>query len=126
MAITRSLLQVDGVWIPDPSAMSIDLHDVSSEGAGRSEDLTMHKLRLGQFWSISLTWNYTDASVGAEILTAFNPEYFMVSFINPMTNTRDSKQFYRGDPKIGVYNYELAGVRFSSISFDIIQVSPGV
>jgi hypothetical protein len=116
-----NMLRVDGVAIKSPSKMSISLQDVSAAGSGRTQDSLMHKNRVSQKWKIQLAWNNTSPADTASILTAFNPEYIDVEFMNPMTASRETRTFYVGDRSAPVKIWSVANKIYESVAFDIIE-----
>lgn len=111
----------DGV---QPSSYQWKLEDVSKPNAGRTEDGTMQKLRMRQVVGIELSWQNITTAQAKTILTAFNPEYINVTYLDPMGNPADgyytTKVFYVGDRSAPLYNATLG--RWSNISFNIIEV----
>lgn len=112
---------VDGVTIPCPSSYVYKLSDISAADAGRTEDTTMDKMRIGQCVHLELQWNYlTDAEV-ATILGAFNPEYISVTFRDAKANNFRTSTFYVGDRTAPLYNTSVG--RWTNVSFNIIERS---
>lgn len=121
MSGNNSTLQVNGVWLPTPSVMAWGLQDVSAEGAGRTQDARMHKVRIAQKRKLSLEWwgeNIVNASL---ILSAVNPEYIDVTYPDPMDGTRVTRNFYVGDRTSPVRIIRRNGQILYDISFDIIE-----
>lgn len=109
----------------DPSGYQWGLQDISSSDAGRTlaAGNPMIKMRTSQKRKIALTWTMPTEAQAAEILTAFNPEYVYVRYWDPMEGKMSIRQFYVGDRSAPMKWYKLAdGTRFSTISFDIIEV----
>ena len=126
MAGYNPIQSVNGATVPCPSSYVYKLSDISAADAGRTEDTTMDKMRIGQCVHLELQWDYlTDAEV-ATVLQAFNPEYISVTF-------RDAKQspsvnngfrtstFYVGDRSAPLYNSHVG--RWTNLSFNIIERS---
>ena len=113
--------KVDGVDIPTPSEFNWSLQDVSSPSAGRTLDGVMHKDRVAQKEKIQLTWNAPDATKTAQVLQAFNPEYFDLTYRSPLSNAIVTKKMYRGDASAPTYWWRNNGL-FTTISFDVIEV----
>lgn len=111
----------------DPSSMEWGLQDISSSDAGRVQDAgnTMYKMRLSQKRKLNLTWTMPTSAQAAEILNAFNPEYFYVEYFDAMANARQVRYFYCGDRSAPMKWYNLGGIkgtRYTTISFNIIEV----
>lgn len=116
-----AFLLVNGVPVKTPSKYHPVLQDISASDAGRTDDMVMHKNRVGQKWKISLAWNGTTPEETASILQAFDPEYFMVTFINPKTNSTETREFYSGDRSAPMKQWFVGGKLYEQISFDIIE-----
>ena len=110
---------VDGVAIPCPSAYQYKLSDVSAADAGRAEDGSMHKMRITQKVHLELSWQNITTAQASTILTAFDPEYFDVNYLDPKAGGYVTKRFYAGDRSVPSYN-TLLGV-WSNVSFNIIE-----
>lgn len=111
---------VDGAVIPAPSSYVWKQEDVSSPGAGRTEDAKMHKLRIGSLISIELSWRNITTETAAQIVAAFKPEYINVCFLNLDAGGKyTTSEFYVGNRSAPMYNSAL-GV-WSNLSFNIIQ-----
>ena len=117
----NSMIKVDGVSIKTPSVFKPSLQDVSAAGSGRTQDAVMHKNRVAQKWKIQLAWNNISPADTAAILTAFNPEYFTVTFTNPMTNAEVTKTFYAGDRSSPIKTWTTNNKIYEQVAFDIIE-----
>lgn len=107
------------VYVPIPSKYQYSLQDVSAPNSGRTEDALMHKQRVAQKVKLELEWAFPNDSEVAEILTAFNPEYLLVSYKDAKANAYASKVFYVGDRATPLYNSTLH--RWENIAFNIIE-----
>lgn len=116
---------IDGVEIPiSPSDYVYHLEDASASDAGRTEDVVMNKMRIGQVRAIDLTWNAVSTSVLHTILNLFNPEYITVQYLDPLlgkpsNNYFVTSEFYVGNRTAVMYNATLDV--WENISFSIIQ-----
>lgn len=110
---------VNGVQIPCPSSYQWKLSDVSAADAGRTEDTIMDKMRIGQKVHLELAWQNITHAAASTILTAFNPEYFSVTYLDAMSGTYKTKTFYAGDRSSPSYNVRLG--LWSNVSFNIIE-----
>lgn len=121
MSIYNPIRSVDGVEIPTPSSYAYKLDDVSASDAGRTEDVMMHKKRIGQVVGIELAWNYiNDAQVSA-ILKAFDPEYITVEYKDAKENSFVTDVFYVGNRQAPMYNARMG--LWTSLSFNLIRRS---
>ena len=121
MTMSKSLV-VDNVTMPCPSKFDWGLQDVSAADSGRTEDALMWKNRVAQKVKINLEWLAVSDADAATILTAFNPEYFDVTYHDPMANATVTKTFYCGDRSAPYYWWtDTGGWQFQNISFNIIE-----
>lgn len=110
---------VDGATVPCPSSYEYKLSDVSAADAGRTEDGLMHKMRIAQKVHLELKWQNIKTSDVSAILTAFNPEYISVNYLDAMSGSYQTKTFYVGDRSVPSYNTALG--LWSNVSFNIIE-----
>ena len=113
------IVSVDGVAVPCPSDFTYQLEDISAADAGRTEDGVMHKKRIGQVVALELAWKNVPTSVVSQVLTAFNPEYITVVYLDAMAGTTLSKVFYVGNRSAPMYNCRKG--LWTNVSFKIIE-----
>jgi hypothetical protein len=108
--------------VPCPSmdGYTVNIYDVSSEDAGRTEDFQMHKLRGGQCVTLELAWNNLSISEISNILKTFNAEYYTITYLNPLTADYVTETFYTGDRLSPTYSVVLNvwSVSFTAIGRD--------
>ena len=109
---------VGGSSVKAPSVYQWKLQDISASEAGRTEDGTMDKMRIGQVVGIELRWNYVDTDTASQILKAFNPEYVRVCYLDAMAGKYLTEDFYVGDRSAPLYNSETG--LWTNIAFSII------
>lgn len=112
---------VDGRAVICPSSYQWKLEDISASDAGRTEDTTMHKNRIGQVVGLELVWNNVSIEDAAELLQAFNPEYINVTYLDAMEGKYITSEFYVGNRSAPLYNSRLG--KWSKISFNLIKRS---
>ena len=93
--------------LPAVSKFNYILHDISREDAGRTEDMTMHKNRIGQSVELELGWSYLTLEMAHRILTVFNEEYIQITYHDTMHNEYQTRWFYVADREVPVYNHTL-------------------
>ena len=119
MAAVNPIKFVDGYAVKCPSSYTYRLQDVSAPGAGRTEDMEMQKMRLGQKVKIDLSWSACTTAEVSAILQAFNPEYVSVEYLDPYANAWTTKTFYVGDRASPLYN-ATSGL-WENVTFNIIE-----
>lgn len=119
--MAETMITVDGVAVPNPSKFEWSLNDVSASTAGRTDDAIMHKDRISQKRKISLSWNIKSWEDTAQIMQAFNPEYFDVTYPDMLSGKYETRTFYRSDPSAPVKMWLDGKKRIETISFNIIE-----
>ncbi len=117
----NSMIKVDGVRIKTPSSFTWELNDVSASDAGRTQDALMHKNRVARKRKIQLSWSMPTPDEAKAILTAFSPEYFKVTYYDPLAGAIQTRTFYAGDQQAPVKIWTAGNKRYETISFNIIE-----
>ena len=119
--IKRTILKVNGVFIPDPSELQWGIQSVSDSDAGRDLKGKMHVNLRTRKRKLELKWSGIDFNATAEILNAVNPETFQVTYWDAQKNKNITKTFYVGDRSAMVNSY-VQGQRRNDVAFNIIEV----
>lgn len=117
--MANPISKVGRVTVKCPSAYVYHLQDVSASDAGRTEDGTMDKNRIGQCVKLELKWWNLTTAEASTILNAFNAEYITVEYLDLKTGGFRSAEFYVGDRESPMYNAEMD--LWSELSFNIIE-----
>ena len=109
--------------LPAPDDWGWGLQDVSSSDSGRTQDAnaTMYKNRVAQKRKLAPIWKNRSADAVSQILRAFNPEYVYVLYHDAMSNAYEVREFYTGDKNATMRKFEIGGITYSSLSFNIIE-----
>lgn len=121
MSAHNNMIKVDNVRIKTPSVFSWGLNDVSTADAGRTSDALMHKNRVARKRKIKLSWNSPTPEEAQAILSAFSPEYFNVTYYDPLDGANTTRTFYSGDQEAPVKRWSVNNKVYEMISFDIIE-----
>lgn len=115
------VIKVDGKVFKCPSGLKWKKSDISGKDAGRTDDTIMHKNKLSEKRTLSLSWiNLTKQEIH-EILSAFDPEYVDVTYWDPKDGADCTRTFYTGDMEADVKWWAKGRERYSTLSFDIIE-----
>lgn len=121
MADQTLLKSVDGKKIPCPSVFNWGLQDVSDSEAGRDQTAKMYKNRIAQKRKINLSWNGVRPDKIKTILQAFQPEYVMVEYFDPLEGEVVTREFYTGDKEAPVQQWTGISKLYTNVSFNIIE-----
>lgn len=106
--------------LPIPSSYEAKVVDISAPDAGRTEDMAMHKMRVGQSFRADVKWSFPTRSDVATLMSAFNSEYFLASVIDPRVATGYvSLRCYAGDRTAPLWNSYHG--RWETFALAIIQ-----
>lgn len=119
--MSNPIQSVGGVTdIPCPSTYLWELEDTSGKGAGRTEEhIRMNKMRLGQLSAFTLAWQGLTTEQAHLVLTMFNPEYIMVSCLDPLYGGYVLREYYVGNRSAGLFDAQRG--LWNDISFRIVQ-----
>lgn len=124
--LNTGMVTLNGVSVIDPSELSWGLSDVSASDAGRDEQTTMHKMKLGQKRQYQLGWNMIDPENASIILKAINSsETFPCTLHDAMDNEMQTRTYYVGDRSAPMQQWmpnRKDGKLYSKLSFTIIEV----
>ena len=119
--MANPITSVGGTAVKCPSTYQWELYDISDSDAGRTEDTNMDKKRIGQCVKLQLAWNNLTTAEASTILTAFNPEYINVTYLDAMRGAYRTSEFYVGDRTAPLYNAALG--LWENVAFNIIERS---
>lgn len=122
MAVKKTLIKINGQYIPNPSSLQWGIQSVSDSNAGRDMQGTMHVNVVTQKRKLELVWNAVDFTTASEILNAVNHETFNVTYRDALTNRMETRTFYVGDRSAPVYSYAVGHQWYSNITFNLIEV----
>ena len=120
--IYNPIQAIGNTTVPSPSKYRVIVSDVSKADSGRTEDGKMWKEKVGQLVKIELEWSYLSSNDVSSILTAIDPEYFEVTYLDPKTMTFVTSEFYVGDRTAPMYNSRM-GI-WESLALNIIERTP--
>ena len=113
------LRSVDGSPVLCPTTYQWSLEDISAADAGRTEDVAMHKKRIGQVVKLELTWEFITTEQVSDILQAFDPEYIKVCYLDPKQGKFVTSEFYVGNRTAPMFNAKQG--LWDNLAFNIIE-----
>lgn len=115
------LRSVDGVAIKTPSSFSVEIEDVSSANAGRTEDAVMHKETVTTLTKISCSWSGLTFEQARGVLERFpkSREYFRIEYFDIALCGFVTKTFYVGNRTADMYSGVLK--LWNNLSFSLIE-----
>jgi len=120
--VSRTLIKINGRYIPDPSSLQWGLQSVSRSDAGRDQKGKMHVELQTRKRKLELSWSGIGFAETAEVLQAVNDETFRVTYLDALTNTTQTRTFYVGDRSAPVHSYVEGNQWYTTLSFNIIEV----
>lgn len=120
--VSRTLIKINGRYIPDPSSLQWGLQSVSRSDAGRDQKGKMHVELQTRKRKLELSWSGIGFAETAEVLQAVNDETFRVTYLDALTNTTQTRTFYVGDRSAPVHSYSDGQRWYTTLSFNIIEV----
>jgi len=96
---------------------------VWSTNAGRSQTGKMIGDIIATKWKLELNYAVSNSADLIKLSNAINAKtYFSVEFLNPQTNTFQTKNFYAGDPTYPMYtSSDGRGNLYQNVSFNLIE-----
>lgn len=110
---------VDGAYVPVPHIYEWSEDDISDENAGRTEDAKMHKNRVAQIRTLHLSWDGLKTDEISAVLTAFDPEYVQVQYLDAKAGAYTTDTFYVGGRHSSIYNAKTQV--WGPLTFDVIM-----
>lgn len=114
------MLKVDNVQIPTPSDFSVGVQDISKAERVASGSIVID--RIATKIKLNMKWNYLTPVDLSNLLTAIDKTYFNVEYLDPRTNTVQTRAFYVGDRTVGMYSYRNGNPIYVDIGFNFIEV----
>lgn len=108
------------VDMPSPTVMDVGIQDISK--ASRNANGRMIKERIATKDKIELSWAYLSAEDAKTILQAVKAESFWVGYMYPVTNAYTVKEFYAGDRKAPMLDYNNGVYRYKDVAFNCIEM----
>jgi len=113
------LLKVNGVDMPSPSAMTPGEEDIGKWE--RNARATMIGEHIATKAKIELSWAYLSATQLSKLLTAIKPQFFNVTYIDPVSNALRTATFYKGGRSMPIMDYRNGVPRYKDVKFNIIE-----
>lgn len=114
------MLKVNGNTISPPSSLQFGVQDISEGGRVASGRIVID--RIATKVKLELTWNYLTPQELSKLLTAISPVTFIVEYLDPRSNSMETREFYVGDRKVGMYSYRNGNPIYIDIGFNFIEV----
>lgn len=109
----------DNTEVPCPSSYVYSLQDVSAADSGRTEDVTMQKMRIGQIINLEIGWESVTVPECSRILQMFDPEYIMLTYLDAKLGDWTTAEFYVGNRVAPLFNMAMG--LWESLSFSVIR-----
>lgn len=114
------MLKVNGIPIATPSDFSVGVQDLSQAERVATGDIVID--RIATKIKLTMKWNYLTATQLSTLLNAIEPVTFSVTYLDPRSNSQQSRMFYVGDRNAGMYRYNNGNPEYVDIGFNFIEV----
>lgn len=114
------MLKVNGVLIPTPSEFKFGIQDISDAERVASGMMVIN--RIATKVKLSMKWNYLEPQKLSNLLSAIDQVNFNVEYLDPRSNSRQTRVFYVGDRDIGMYSYRNGNPIYIDIAFNFVEV----
>lgn len=118
----EALIKVNGVALPAPSDIKVDIQDLDGESVRPVATGILRRNRIrSNMLKVTLTWNLNTFVDVMSILNAVTPVQFTTELYIPDHGIRGAKTMYAGNKS---YNYvkTKTGLKAKSFSFALIEV----
>ena len=114
-----ALITVESVALPPPSGYSAIAQDVGKWE--RNARATMIGEFIARKVKIEMSWNFINANDLSTILTAIDPLFFSVTYLDSQTKTYKTGTFYKGDRTMPLYDFLSDVPRYSGFAVNLIE-----
>lgn len=114
------MLTINGVKVVAPDTYTVTIADLDAS-ANRSGNGTLFRDRVAVKRTIEVSWTQIKASDLSVLLTNLSSVFFPVTYLDPQSNSLETRTFYVSDRNQGVAvknkdgSYTWKGVSFSLI-----------
>lgn len=114
------LLKITGIDIPTPSDYSVSLLDLSKAERNTRGGMITERIR-GDMRKLELSWKYLSPEDVSTVLDVVSTVAFEVVYLDPRTNSFQTRTFYAGDRNVGALDYINGVIRWKDIKFNIVE-----
>lgn len=113
------MIKIDDKEIPTPSDYSVGIQDLSKAERNARGDMIMERIATKR--KLDLSWKHLSKQDLQLVMNAVSPVFFKVEYLDPQTNSRQTKTFYAGDRNVGALDYINGEIRWKDIKFNVIE-----
>lgn len=114
------MLKINGVKVAAPDTYQVTIADLDAS-ANRSSNGTLFRDRVAVKRTIEVSWTQIKATDLSVLLTNMSSVFFPVTYLDPQSNSLETRTFYVSDRNTGIAiknrngTYTWKGVSFSLI-----------
>lgn len=101
-------LKINGITVPQPSTLQVDLQDIDSSETGRNQAGKLIRDRVvggaNAKRKVSCTWRGLSMTDAATLLQAMSASKFSVYYPDPYTGSFQTKTMYVGDRSAPIFH----------------------
>lgn len=113
------MMQINGVNITSPKALSVTINDVDSDKTTRNAQGNLLRDRIAVKRTLSLQFPPLTNSQISTLLNAMSGVFFTCNYPDPMVGGNVTKTFYVGNRTAPMFNYNTS--LWESVSFELIE-----
>lgn len=113
------MIKINGVEIPTPSEFLVGHQDISKAERNAKGNMIMEIIATKV--KLEMSWAYLTQPEAQALFAAVAPTFFNVEYPDPVTGTRRTLNFYKGDRKIPMLIYKNGVPYWKDVAFNVIE-----
>lgn len=113
-------LIINGVAVVAPSSFSVGIQDIDGE-SGRNANGTMVRDRIARKRKLDCEWGMLADAEISQLLNAVEPEFFDVTYPDPMLGGQATITAYVGDRTAPAYNWAGVAKPWSGLKMNFVE-----
>lgn len=114
------MLTVNGVKFPPPSKFKVGVQDISKAERVASGRMVID--RVATKVKLDMAWNYMTPEDLSRVLNIIDNVTFTVVYLDPRSNSMQTREFYVGDRGVPMYMYRGGNPIYTDITFNFIEI----
>lgn len=115
-----ALLTIGGVAMPTPTELTSNVMDVSNAERNAAGNMVIERITTKR--KLQVKYSFITAQDLSTILNAISPTQYSVTYLEPVSNSFVTSQFYCGDRSAAMIDFQNNLPRYKDFSFDLIEI----